>query len=227
MSSFLETKSADGLKYASFNAYCAALEKLTVGLNRWVQEQGTVTNYNWTAEIQAAKAEAKEVLDRTVETRAYIDPGGLIKAISIPAYQTIAATQYSIGARISELDHVRPEQFLGGKQFQILNGKGGKNRIVEFRHRNVYEEYKQLVIYNLNPNYDKFTFDRNHYRLALKAAADKTGQPYTGSHGLRWNYARERFLAVQRTGGTREQALVQVAHEMGHSRGDVTEHYIR
>lgn len=230
VSGFLETKIADGLKYASFNAYCAALEKLTVGLNQWVQEEGTEaisTGYNWTAEIWAAKKEAREVLDRTVETRAYQDPLKLISAITDLAYQTIAAAQYSIGARISELDHVRPEQFLGGGQFQILDGKGGKNRVVEFRHENVYEQYRQLVINNLNPYYNKFTFDRNQYRLALKAAADKSGQAYTGSHGLRWNFARESFLAIQQSGGTREQALVQVAHEMGHNRGDITELYLK
>lgn len=227
VSGFLEAKIAGGMRYASLNVYCAALEKLAVGLNQWAQEQKTVANYDWTPEIQAAKAEAREVLDRSVGTRAYRDPMRLIKAISNPAYQTIAAAQYSIGARISELDHVRPEQFLGNMQFQIINGKGGKDRISEFRHLNTYELYRQLVIKTINPNYDKFTFDRNQYRLALKEASNKTGQPYNGSHGLRWNYAQERFQAIQQTGGTREEALVQVAHAMGHNRGDITERYLK
>jgi len=139
VSGFLEAKIAEGMKYASFNGYCAALEKLAVGLNQWAQEQGTVAHYYWTADIQASKIEAKEVLDRSVETRAYKDPMVLVKAISNPVYQTIAAAQYSIGARISELDHVRQEQFLGNMQFQIINGKGGKDRISEFRHLNTYE----------------------------------------------------------------------------------------
>lgn len=174
-----------------------------------------------------AKIEAKEVLDSIVETRAYEDPEGLIKAISDPSYHVVASAQYSIGARISELDHVRQEQFLGDDQFKIIKGKGGKDRVVEFRHGNVYEQYRQKVIHNLNPHYDKFTFNRNQYRMALKAAADKTGQAYTGSHGLRWNYAQERFQMIQQGGGTWEEALVQVAHEMGHSRGDITLHYLR
>jgi hypothetical protein len=84
-----------------------------------------------------------------------------------------------------------------------------------------------LVNNNLNPRYDKFTFDRHQYRLALKIAASKSGQQYCGSHGLRWNYAQERFVALQQSGLTREEALVQVSHEMGHSRGDITEHYLR
>jgi site-specific recombinase XerD len=223
---FLETKIADGLKYGSFKTYCAALEKLAVGLKQWAQEEGTEV-YNWTTEIQAARKEAVEVLDRTVETRAYQDPEGLIRAMVNPVYQTTAAAQYSIGARISEVDHVRPEQFLGNRQFQISRGKGGKDRIVEFRQVQVYEKYRQLVISNLYPDYGKFIFDRGAYRQALKAAADQTEQPYTGSHGLRWNFARERFQSIQQGGGTWEQALVQVALEMGHCRGDITLHYLK
>lgn len=224
---FLETKIADGLKYSSFKTYCSALEKLAVGLKQWAQKEGTTTEYNWTMEIQEARKEASEVLDRMVVTRAYQDPEGLVKMLTNPVYQTIAAAQYSTGVRISELDHVQPYQFLGEGQFQIIRGKGGKDRGSEFRDLQVYEKYQQLVIDNLNPNYGKFTFDRAAYRQAIKAAADKTGQPYTGSHGLRWNYAQERFQEIQKSGGTWEQALVQVANEMGHGRGDVTLHYLK
>jgi len=227
VSSFLDAKISDGLRYGSFNTYCSALEKLSVGLNKWEHQQGKNANYDWTAEIQAAKIEARDVLDRSVETRAYQDPVGLIKAISDPLYRTIAAAQYDIGARISELDHVQPEQFLENKRFEIIKGKGGKDRISEFRQSKPYENYRLLVIENINPNYEKFTFSRNQYRLAIKAAADKSGQKYTGSHGLRWNYAQERFRALQQSGRTREEALVQVAHEMGHNRGDITERYLR
>jgi hypothetical protein len=191
-----------------------------------VQKQ-IITDTIVRAEIKAAKTEAKEMLDSSVANRAYDDPAGLIKAISDPSYHVVASAQYSIGARISELDHVRKEQFLGDDQFKIIKGKGGKDRVVEFRHGNVYEQYRQLVINNLNPHYDKFTFNRSQYRMALKIAANKTGQAYTGSHGLRYNYAQERFQATQRNGLTWEEALVHVAHEMGHDRGDITLHYIK
>lgn len=224
---YLERKIVEGIKLGSFNAYCSALEKLTVGLNQLAQEKGTATAYSWTAEIKAAKDEAKEILDSFVETRAYVDPISLIKAVSLPSYQTIAAAQYSIGARISELDHVRPEQFLEDYQFHILKGKGGKNRIVKFRHHKIYDQYRQLVNNNLNPSYDKFTFDRHQYRLAIRIAAIESKQHYRGSHGLRWNYAKERFNEIQIKGGTREEALVQVSQEMGHSRGDITEYYLQ
>ena len=56
VSGFLETKISEGMKYGSFQAYCAALEKLAVGLNQYAQEQGIVANYNWTAEIHGARA---------------------------------------------------------------------------------------------------------------------------------------------------------------------------
>lgn len=224
---FLDAKIGDGIKLGSFNAYCSALEKLAVGLNQLSQEKGSATNYSWTAEIKAAKAEAKEVLDSFVKTRAYANPVGLITAVHSQTYQCIAAAQYCIGARISELDHIQLKQFQEDYQFNILKGKGGKNRTVKFRHSKIYDQYRQLVNNNLNPIYDKFTFDRHQYRLALKIAAGESGQQYCGSHGLRWNYAQERFVALQQSGLTREEALVQVAQEMGHNRGDITERYLK
>jgi site-specific recombinase XerD len=136
-----------------------------VGLRQWAREEGIITEYNWTAESQAARQEASEVLDRTVATRAYQDPEGLLRTLANPTYQTIAAAQYSSGARISELDHVRPEQFLGNRQFQISCGKGGKDRIAEFRDLQVYEQYRQLALGNLNPDYGEFTFDRDYWCL--------------------------------------------------------------
>jgi len=224
---FLDAKISEGLKYGSFTTYCAALEKLAIALYQWSQDQRRRTEYNWSDAISAAKKEASGVLDRFVKTRAYRDPIKLIEAISNPVYQIIAATQYSIGARISELDHVKPSQFLKEGKLLIINGKGGKERVSKFRHLNVFDKYQQLVKENLNSHYGKFIFNRNQYRLALQVAADKTGQQYTGSHGLRWNFAQERFQAIQQSGGTREQALAQVAQEMGHNRGDITEHYLR
>jgi hypothetical protein len=133
------------MRYNSFKTYCAALEKLSVGLNWWAQhekpEPNNYNSYNWTAEIQIAKAEAKELLDSNVKTRAYRDPA------------------------------VKPEQFLGNKQYQIVRGKGGKDRIAYFRQEQVYEQYRQLVMGNLNPDYNRYTLARGAYRQALKAAA--------------------------------------------------------
>ena len=64
--------------------------------------------------------------------------------------------------------------------------------------------------------------------MSLKEAAQTTNQEYQGSHGLRWNFARERFYKIQLIGGlTYDQALQQVSWEMKHERASITEHYLR
>jgi integrase len=64
-------------------------------------------------------------------------------------------------------------------------------------------------------------------RAALKAAADRVGVTYQGTHGLRWSWAQERFAELQRGGRTREEALVAVSHDLGHHRPDITERYLK
>jgi len=72
-----------------------------------------------------------------------------------------------------------------------------------------------------------FRIDGTSYRDSLKAAAKATGQEYHGSHGLRWNFAQERFREVQECGLTHLQALQTVSQELGHNRVDITMHYLR
>ena len=69
-------------------------------------------------------------------------------------------------------------------------------------------------------------FDKNEYREILKDAAEKTEQDYTGSHGLRWNFAVDRMEELQGTDMTYEERLQVVSWEMGHERADITEHYL-
>ena len=73
-----------------------------------------------------------------------------------------------------------------------------------------------------------FKVDKDAYRADLKAASEKSGQEYTGSHGLGWNFAQKRFNELQENENlTYKQALKQVSEEMGHHRADITEHYLR
>lgn len=107
-----------------------------------------------------------------------------------------------------------------GRIFDIE--KGGKPGILLVS----VDTYKQLKAHLLK--HDIFRIDPNKYRMVIKKAAQITNQEYQGSHGLRWNFARERFKKIQVIGGlTYDQALQQVSWEMKHERADITEHYLR
>ena len=100
--------------------------------------------------------------------------------------------------------------------------KGGKPGILLVKVE-TYQELKSYLIQHL-----KFIIDKNKYRLALKKAAEITNQKYNATHGLRWNYAQERFFKIQVIGGlTYQQALQDVSWAMKHERAIITEHYGR
>lgn len=59
---------------------------------------------------------------------------------------------------------------------------------------------KQLstsIVNRLHLEFEKhngvFKVNQNNYRKSLKASAEKTGQFYTGSHGIRWTFAKNMY----------------------------------
>jgi len=221
--SYLESKIADGIKYSTFQKYAAALEKLEVALNKYAETHNTGKVYNF--DLSSVREQAREVLERTQPTRAYENPRALIENIRNNDYKIIAQAQYEGGFRVSELNHLSEKNFKEGNVFQVISGKGGKDREVPLS-KETYEALKSLLG-KADPSDGKYKFDMNDYRNALKEAAEKSGQEYTGSHGLRWNFAQEKFAELQQQGKTYEQALQEVSHLLGHERADITEHYLR
>ena len=221
--SYLESKIADGIKYSTFQKYAAAIEKLEVALNQYAQSHNTGNQYSF--DIQDVRQQASETLEKTQTTRAYEDPKALVNSIQNPEYRTIAQAQYEGGFRISELNHLSEKNFKEGNVFQVISGKGGKDRDVPLS-KETYEALKSLLD-KADPSDGKYKFNMNSYRDTLKTAAEQSGQPYTGSHGLRWNFAQEKFSELQREDRTYEQALQEVSHLLGHERADITEHYLR
>jgi len=48
-------------------------------------------------------------------------------------------------------------------------------------------------------------FDKSQYRKAQQEAAEATNQPYSGPHGLSWNFAKNRMEDAQKDGKYYEQ----------------------
>ncbi len=220
--SYLESKIADGIKYSTFQKYAAALEKLEVALNKYAQDRQTNNKYNF--DIKAVRKQASEVLEKTQVTRAYENPKSLIENIPNGDYKIIAQAQYEGGFRVSELNRMSQKNFIGDNMFFVISGKGGKDREVALS-RETYNSLKALLDKAGSDN--KFKFDMDKYRETLKEAAARTNQEYTGSHGLRWNFAQEKFMYLQKQGKTYEESLQTVSNLLGHERPDITEHYLR
>jgi len=220
--SYLETKIADGVKYSTFQKYAAALEKLEVALNAYAQSHNTDRTYSF--DLSSVREQAQEVLERSQATRDYENPKALINSIQNPEYKIIAQAQYQGGFRISELNYVSKKNFLGDNKFLVISGKGGKNREVPLP-KETYQALKSLL--EKADTDGKYKFNMDKYRAALKEAAIRSNQRYTGSHGLRWNFAQVTFAQLRADGKGYQQALQEVSNLLGHERPDITEHYLR
>jgi len=226
---FLLSKVDQGVAHATFGQYAAAMEKLEVALNRYAELNGTGRVYGFSKEIQGTRDVAVN-LERFEGSRAYADPDRLVAAVGNERHNLAASIQREGGCRISEANHITRDHLRKldmdprtGKLkgwFEV-KGKGGKKRDIGVSPK-TYARLEALVADGA-----RFEFDKDAYRADLKEAAAKTGQEYEGSHGLRWSWAQERHAKLQERGLSYDQSLSEVSREMGHVRGDITEHYLR
>lgn len=231
--SYLESKIEKGVAHSTFSQHASAVEKLESALNGYAEKHQTGNVYNFSEGIKNTRENAHNTLERFNGSRAYENPRAMIEVIGDPAHQLVANIQLESGSRVSECTYLNKDNLRGLKNdpitgqekgvFYITQSKGGKSGE---KYVSV-ETYKNLVDHIANAPEGRFQVDIDRYRESLKTASEKTHQDYNGSHGLRWNFARERFREVQQDGGQfYEQALAQVSHEMFHERADITEHYL-
>lgn len=227
---FLYEKLNEEIKLATYKQYASALRKLSVALNMYTAKNSTGRQYDFNPDIDTVSMVAVKKLDRFDGMRAYKFPEQLISAIDDEYFRLIARIQHDGGARIDEVFGIVPVSFKGvgvqpftGKESGIVTvqGKGGKIRDIYIG----VSEYNLLKLHVTTHGNNHF--DKNRYRKELQKAAEATNQTYTGSHGLRWNFAKKRMKDAQKDRKYYEQGLSAVSQEMGHVRADITEHYLK
>lgn len=178
---------------------------------------------------------------RVFDNRAYPDPCRLIEAIHSATYQLQASLQYEGGLRAEgvgapsnrRVKNPLTREGLHGIGFDPVTGaptgiiaaveKGGK----ETEHYVSAETYRRLDEYI--QVHGRLESDYVDYLAAINRAATETGQyaPGRGSHGLKHNFAQERYLECISHGLTHEQALQQTSLETSHFRLRETLAYTR
>lgn len=178
---------------------------------------------------------------RLFSNRAYPDPVRLIAAIHDGTFQLQASLQYEGGLRTEGVGAPSNRRLrnpltaaglrgigadpVTGKPAGIVAAveKGGK----ETEHFISVETYHRLELYL--QSHGKLESDYWSYVEAINLAARKTGQysPGRGSHGLKHNFAQERYLECISHGMNHEQALQQTSLETSHFRLRETLTYTR
>jgi hypothetical protein len=214
----------------------SAMGKFEYALNHYIGEHAVDVPPLETEELRLDfYVRGKKVLrksSRLFSNRAYPDPVRLIGAIHDGTFQLQASLQYEGGLRAEGVgapcnrrikNPLTTEGLRGigvdpatGKPVGIVTSveKGGK----ETEHYVSVETYRRLEEYIRM--YGSLESDYCTYVEEINRAARETGQYATGrgSHGLKHNFAQERYLECIDHGLTHEQALQQTSLETSHFR---------
>jgi integrase len=151
--------------------------------------------------------------------------------------------QLAFGLRAREAMQLRPHLADKGTYLSIMHGtKGGRDRVEPIRtgeQRALLERAKTFCATPSSSTSDpqrKLAQWKNHYYHVVRSCGITCKDGVT-SHGLRHQYANERYRELTgvdppvRGGAAVDRdadhaAREGVAEELGHSRGDVTTHYL-
>ena len=212
---WLQIKIASGVRYKTFATYSAALGKMNAGLNAIYQQTD-----DWSTAIDSTRRQARSFLSRDVRSRGYLTPEAVLEHLT-GIHRIAAEIQYKGGARVKEINHLTEKHLLGDSTILLTNTKGGRRREIRLPPE-LYERVAEIISAD-----GEFYFEYRSYLEYLKNAAAESGQNYMGSHGLRWNFAQMAVKDAQEGGLGYDDALRVVSERMGHSRKEITEHYLR
>ena len=198
------------------------------GINEWIKSKNityrTASNYLSEInkvhehlgvskeEIKELRAELKNNLERVGTlhntTRAY---KSLDKIQLSDKAQIAFELQRDYGLRAKEATHINLERQLKENTLSYLQ-KGGKLSEITLSPTLVSKIKENAVN-------GKYELNYKTYSRELKAAIEKTGQKYNGTHGIRHTFAQNQLEA-----GTSKQ---NVSEMMGHVREEITNVYLR
>lgn len=216
ITSYINHKIEDGLKYRSISTYISQLEKIQVGLSQMDQKLQSHQNLFTRESLVEARATARlESLKSEHINRAYNNPNAFQSDLSKKSQITLQL-QKNHGLRVDEATKIKNSQLMGNNTIKI-QGKGGYTRDVR-----VSKELYNQIAHNKGhfQSYSNYTSD-------LKSAVEKNGENWTGTHGLRYNYAQNTLETKVSNGMSYDEAKAEVSFELGHHRTEITEHYLK
>lgn len=240
---YLEHRIDQGISKDTYDREASALSKMETALDRWAEKTGNLRTEGLRDGIDQTRDLAKQELHENRETRAYADPEGLIGAINNSRYQLAAQIQFEAGARVHEVGQIRESQLRGiqeinGQSYGVIHLEKGDTkgslprdlRLSVDTYQRIEAEVKNSKLINSlrdGGEVRAFRFNQDGYRKALRAAAGSTIQDYTGSHGLRHNFAQNHYAKILGEGRSQNAALKETSRALGHHRSEITKVYLR
>ena len=166
-------------------------------------------HFNFTKEeIKDLRAELKSDLPKAeLETRAYKN---LEKLELKDKHQAAFELQRDYGLRVNAATHIDLNKQLNGNTLTYRE-KGGKLSRKEL-NPTLAQKIKENAVDG------KYEVNKRTYSRDLQKKIEESGQKYNGTHGIRHSYAQKRLET---------NSKAEVSQELGHSRPEITDTYLR
>ena len=202
-----------GASQNTYQKYMSALSKFDN-----ILEKATKNKVDWEKTLKDLRP-LKDACPDKEHPRAYANPRALINELD-GNYKIAAQLQFYCGLRVSDAVYISADRWDPYTRTGIANSKGGQQ--IAFRPP------PEVAVAISREIEAEGKFSVHGYPYALKAACERLGIEFNGTHGLRANFAKARMEHYEK--GCRlshREALQRVSEEMGHHRPEITERYLR
>ena len=201
------------IKEINIDIVSSWIDSKNIGYNtasNYMSELNKVSDhFNFTRnEIKDLRAELKSDLPKAeLETRAY---NNLEKLELKDKHQAAFELQRDYGLRVNAATHINLDKQLNGNTLTYRE-KGGK-----LSQKALNPHLAQKLRENAVDG--KYEVNKRTYSRDLQKKIEESGQKYNGTHGIRHSYAQKMLET---------NSKAEVSHEMGHSRPEITDTYLR
>lgn len=201
------------IKAINIDIVSSWLESKNIGYNtasNYMSELNKVSDhFNFTRnEIKILRADLKKELPKAaLETRAYKN---LEKIQLKEKHQVAFQLQRDYGLRVNAASHINLDKQLNGNTLTFRE-KGGKlsQKVLS---PNLAQKIRENALEG------KYEINKRTYARDFQREIEKSGQKYNGTHGIRHSYAQKMLET---------NSKAEVSQEMGHSRPEITDTYLR
>jgi hypothetical protein len=193
----------------TINTYISALGKISDNLNDLginSTDRETITDYRTILKNHNIELHTHNV------NRSYEKPLELVIYMrDHTLFGLSASLQYFSGLRLDDATNFSKLTINQDNTLKVTGSKGGINYITKVLPKWLINELQQVKEQNMH-------IDKDEYRKTLIEASKQTNQNYTGTHGLRYNFANERVRDLQSKDISQNEAMLKASLNMGHSR---------
>lgn len=218
---FIADKIEQGLKYRSISTYISIIEKIRIALiKQGIKLPEHKNSFNRDGLVLSREIASRVALRNKHINRAYNNLDLIGSNIDDPLVKFCFDLQVALGLRVAEATLILKEQLLGGNKI-VIQGKGGY-----LLEKELTQHQYKLLKQHLQVN-GSLKLDYAYYIKKLKFAVSLSNQTWTGSHGIRYNYAQRKYAEYISLGSTATEALKNTSEDLGHHRIEITSLYLK